>query len=40
MKKAKAEAAKPRYVAPKPATTPKKVVPVKKKKKMPVEGGC
>ena len=41
MKKAKAAAAKPRYVAPKPkVTTPKKVVPKKKKKKMPVEGGC
>ena len=26
--------------APKTVTTPKKVVPVKKKKKMPVEGGC
>lgn len=40
MKKAKAAAAKPRYVAPKPKTTAKKVVPKKKKKKMPVEGGC
>ena len=42
MKKAKAAAAKPRYVAPKPKaeTSPKKVVPKKKKKKMPVEGGC
>ncbi len=26
--------------APKTGTTPKKIVPVKKKKKMPVEGGC
>jgi len=41
MKKAKV-AAKPKYVAPKAkvVTTPKKVVPKKKKKKMPVEGGC
>ena len=41
MKKAKA-ATKPKYVAPKAkvVTTPKKVVPKKKKKKMPVEGGC
>lgn len=41
MKKAKV-AAKPKYVAPKTkvVTTPKKVVPKKKKKKMPVEGGC
>ena len=41
MKKAKA-AAKPKYVAPKAnvVTAPKKVVPKKKKKKMPVEGGC
>lgn len=41
MKKAKAAAAKPKYVTPKPkVTTSKKVVPKKKKKKMPVEGGC
>lgn len=39
MKKAKV-AAKPKYVAPKVVTAPKKVVPKKKKKKMPVEGGC
>lgn len=38
MKKAKA-VAKTKYVKPK-VVTPKKVVPVKKKKKMPVEGGC
>lgn len=40
MKKAKATAAKPVYVAPKKVVAPKTVVPVKKKKKMPVEGGC
>ncbi len=41
MKKGQA-AVKPKYVAPKAklVTTPKKVVPKKKKKKMPVEGGC
>ena len=40
MKKAKAAAAKPKYVPKPKVTTPKKVVPKKKKKKMPVEGGC
>jgi len=41
MKKGQA-AAKPKYVATKAkvVTTPKKVVPKKKKKKIPVEGGC
>ena len=40
MKKAKAAAAKSKYVSKPKVTTPKKVVPKKKKKKMPVEGGC
>lgn len=40
MKKAKAAAPKPKYVPKPKVTTPKKVVPKKKKKKMPVEGGC
>ncbi|MCA0133158.1 rhodanese-like domain-containing protein [Winogradskyella alexanderae] len=39
MKKAKDAAAKTKYVASKPIIAPKIVVP-KKKKKMPVEGGC
>ena len=40
--KKKAELMKKAIVVPKPKTVsaPKKVVPVKKKKKMPVEGGC
>jgi len=40
--KKKAEAMKKLVVKPKPKTfsAPKKVIPVKKKKKMPVEGGC
>ncbi len=38
--KIKKQPAVKKYVPVKAALTPKKVVPVKKKKKMPVEGGC
>ena len=38
--KVKKQTAVKKYVPVKAALTPKKVVPVKKKKKMPVEGGC
>lgn len=40
MAKARKDAKAKTYVKPEPVSTPKQVVPKKKKKKMPVEGGC
>lgn len=40
MAKARKDAKARAYVKPKPVSTPKQVIPKKKKKKMPVEGGC
>ncbi len=40
MAKARQDAQTKTYVQPKQVTAPKQVVPVKKKKKAPVEGGC